>query len=135
MRMRRIVLVLFAWGAAAFDNPPPPSAEASAYLDKAIALIRANHYKAAGADWPAITARARAAISGAATPADTYAAIRGVLQALGEQHSFLIEAAQARAPAPTPQAAAASEGVLPTWELARGRFGIVRLPELNTSRP
>lgn len=135
MGLRRILLVLLACGMTAFDSPPPPSPAAAAYLDQAIALIRANHYKAAGADWPAVTARAHAAIAGAATPADTYPAIRGVLQALGERHSFLIEAAQARAPAPTPQAAAASEGVLPTWELARGRFGIVRLPELNTSRP
>lgn len=135
MRLPRFLLVLLACASAAFDSPPPPSPAASAYLDRALTLIREHHYKASAADWPALVARARASIAGAATPADTYPAIRDALEALGERHSFLIEAAQARAPAPSPQAAAALTGVLPTRLLAGGRFGIVRLPDLNTLRP
>ena len=114
-------------------DPTPPSKEAQAYLDEAIRLIRTIHIDSAHADWDRIAADARADIAGAKTPRDTYPAIRGVLGALGEKHSFLRPASK-QAPA-QPQAAGAPapspDLPLPTSELIDGRFALVRVPPLS----
>jgi carboxyl-terminal processing protease len=135
----RILLLALSAGMALAAPPPhppqgPPSTEAAAYLDQAIAVLRANHINSAEADWPALTARARAEIEGARTPADTYPAIRHLIGALGERHSFFlpplseaeIEAARR---AGTGHVLAGVE--MPTSALIDGRVGVVRLPELN----
>jgi hypothetical protein len=134
MRLRWFVLTALAIStvALAADAPVPPSPEAVAYLDRAIALIRAHHRNAPGADWPRIIARAHNAIAGANAPADTYPAISGVLGALGERHSFLVDASATRAPQPDANGTAPPAPPMPRWALAAKRYGIVRLPELNT---
>ena len=123
----------------ALAPPPaaaPPSAEAEAYLMRAIDLIRSNHINTAHADWPRIIADAHTDIGGAVTTADTYPAIGNVLAALGEKHSFLRPpssvATGGYAPGP---GGAPPEVPMPTSALVDGRFGVVRLPMLGTSGP
>lgn len=110
-------------------NPVPPSPEAAAYLDQAIDRLRRHHIDSPGADWDRIVADARAEIGGARTPADTYAAIRGVIGALGEPHTFLMT------PNQNPRVAGRAGGapqrprlVLPRFKLVEGRFGAVQVP-------
>ncbi len=117
-------------------DPRPPGAAASAYLGEAVALIRANHIDAATADWGRILADARADIGGAEGPRDAYMAIRGVLGALGEKHSIFLPASSQ----PPPGAAFAAGPAppappMPSSLLVGGRFGRVRLPQLNTIGP
>jgi C-terminal processing protease CtpA/Prc len=73
------------------------SPEAKAYLDKAIALFREQHINSSKMDWPALTEKAYAAAAGAKTSADTYPAIRLIIQALGEKHTNFMEPDRARA--------------------------------------
>ena len=120
----------------AFEAVPidtsPPSHEARDYLGRAIAILRDKHIDSRTADWPRIIADAHADIGGAKTPRDTYPAIRGVLGALGEKHSFLVAAPRAKAPAaPGAPAAKPVEPPMPTSELIGGRIGVVRLPALG----
>ncbi len=107
-------------------DPAPPSAAASAYLDEALRILREGHIDSPGADWPRITANARAEIGGAATARDTYPAIRGVLGELGEPHTSLRPAMPAAAPGGPPLAAPVPP--MPAYKLVAGRFGMVRLP-------
>ncbi len=65
--------------------------DAKAYLDRAIAAFRAQHINASKADWASLTQKAYAAAAGAKTAADTYPAIRLIIAALGEKHTFLVE--------------------------------------------
>lgn len=117
-------------GAAEFDSvrvtfsDAKPEAEALAYLDGALQLLRQHHYLSRGANWAAIEREARAAAVGAKTPADTYPAIRHAIAALGERHTFLA----------TPQFALGQgpEAAMP--DVTRdGAVGIARLPGLRTA--
>jgi carboxyl-terminal processing protease len=110
-----------------------PTQEAQAYLNQAIDLIRKNHRKSAQADWPKITQNAQENIADAKKPADTYRAIRGILAALNEPHSFLIDPASASNLAGNgnnAQPIAANKLKTPTWKLEARRFGVVTLPSL-----
>jgi hypothetical protein len=111
-------------------NPAPPSPAAAAYLDQAIDRLRRHHIDSPVADWNRIVADARAEIGGARTPADTYPAIRGVIGALGEPHTFLLT------PNANPRAAARAGGarqrprlLVPRFKLVEGRFGAVQVPQ------
>jgi len=116
----------------------PPSPQAFAYLDQAIAILRAHHINSAKADWPRLIASAHDEIAGAKTVADTYAAIRDLIAELGERHSFFM-------PPPTQAqidaaAKAGSDGVvagtqMPSSALLGERIGVVRLPGLDTFSP
>lgn len=111
-----------------------PSAAALAYLDQAIAIIREHHINSTGADWPALIANARARIAGATRTADTYPAIRGVLEALHQRHSSLMEP---RAAVPGWRGGPGSHAggpvaPEPSWRLIDGRVGLIRLPQLDT---
>lgn len=112
----------------------PPSAEARAYLDRAIAYIRGKHMDGPRLDWERITARAYRHAAGAVTSADTYPAIRGVLSALGDNHSFL-EGPPQSAPAAGGPAAPEPPQRLPGYVLVDGRFGVLTLPGLDMVRP
>lgn len=114
----------------------PPSDAAKDYLMKAIGILRESHIDSRTADWPRITADALADIAGAQTPADTYPAIHGVIGALGEKHSYLLT------PGMLPGGVGSDGGggappppKMPASELVDGRFGVVRLPGLNTFGP
>jgi len=116
----------------------PPSPQALAYLDQAIAILRAHHINSAKADWPRLITEAHAEIAGAKTPADTYFVIRDLIDQLGVRHTFLM-------PPPSPAqidaaAKAGPSGVvagteMPSSALVDGRVGVVRLPSLDTFAP
>ena len=73
------------------------SPEAKAYLDRAITAFREMHINASKMDWPSLTKQAYAAAIGANTTADTYPAIRLIIKALGEKHTFLVDPDHAKA--------------------------------------
>jgi hypothetical protein len=115
--------------AAVDPNPAPPSAEAAAYLHSALQLLRKHHVNRAKADWVKIERDAREEIGGAVTPADTYAAIRGVLGALGEKHTMLVSPDVVRSRMQGRSATGAPVAIpMPTFERVGGRFGAVRVP-------
>lgn len=112
-------------------DPAPPSPEAAAFLDRAINLLREHHIDTRDADWDRITANARAEIGGARGPADTYAAIRGILGELGDRHTFLRVPDVAPPPPPASSGGAGTgtrRAPMPRFKLVNGRFGVVRLP-------
>jgi hypothetical protein len=111
------------------DQSIPLSPAARAYLDRAITIIRTHHMDAASRDWAAIEARAYRHAAGAATARDTYPAIRGVLSAMGDNHSFL------HLPDPTTSDAMPTDRPLPAYSLLDGRYGYVSLPALNMLGP
>lgn len=115
----------------------PTSAEADAYLTRAIDLIRANHINSARMDWPSLIAWAHKDIAGAKTSADTYDTITTVLARLGERHSFMLTPEQVAADSAPRFGAggAVLEPPMPRFELVDGRFGVVRLPGLTTFGP
>ncbi|MEO9132785.1 MAG: S41 family peptidase [Sphingomonas sp.] len=116
----------------------PPSPQALAYLDQAIAILRTHHINSAKADWPRLIAEAHAEIAGAKTPSETYSAIRDLIGELGVKHTvFLPPPTQAQIEA---AAKAGPSGVvagteMPTSSLLDGRVGAVRLPGLDTFSP
>jgi carboxyl-terminal processing protease len=69
------------------------------YLGHAIQLIRANALASGSVDWTATLARASGEAAGATTAADTYPALRVVLDALGDGQSTLIPAPSPPSPA------------------------------------
>jgi carboxyl-terminal processing protease len=117
-------------------DPAPPSAEAEAYLMNAIGIIRRGHINSGRADWDRIIADAREEIGGTRRTSDTYSAIRGVLGALGETHSFFLGPfARPPAAAATGTTAPVAQFALPEWRLIDGRIGWIRLPGLDTIAP
>ncbi len=110
---------------------PVPTGEAKAYLDRALDLMQQHHLNSAKADWPALRARAYAATAGATRPAETYAAIRSTINALGERHTFLRPppAAQAIDGAPV-----ATGQPLPTARMVGG-VAVIALPRLHSRGP
>jgi len=141
--MQRILLLALSAGMALAAPPPhppagPPSAEAAAYLDQAIRLLRAHHINSAHADWPRLIAQADAEIAGARTPADTYPAIRHLIADLGVRHSFFMPPptqAQIDAAAKAGPTGVVAGMAMPTSALLDGRVGVVRLPDLETFSP
>lgn len=78
---------------------PLPSAAARAYLDEAVALTRKHAMNRDKPDWKRVIADAELLAAGAQNPAETYPAIRHVLAALQDRHSFLLPASNAMAAA------------------------------------
>jgi carboxyl-terminal processing protease len=116
----------------------PPSAEALAYLDRALAFMRAEHMRTREMDWPALEARAHRQIVGAKGPADTYWAIRSVLGTLGDHHSFLTPPPRPGTAKPGPAAQRPSPAAvvtMPATRLVEERVGLIALPALDTFGP
>jgi hypothetical protein len=133
MRQRLYQSVLLVLAAAHASASAAPTKEAEAYLANAVALIQKKHINSGSADWRTIRGTAELQISEARTTADTYGAIRAVLAALGEKHSFLVEPRpQVRSPAGPVAGPSPKAPPLPKWRLVAGRFGLVQLPELDT---
>lgn len=69
-----------------------PTSEARGYLDTALDLLQRHSAESATADWPKLRGEAHRATANARTPADTHAAIREVIKALGNPHTGLLTA-------------------------------------------
>ena len=90
------------------------------------------------ADWPRLISEAHAEISGAKTPADTYFAIRDLIDELGERHTIFIpppSQAQVDAAAEAGPTGVVAGTEMPTFGLVDGRVGLVRLPGLDALSP
>lgn len=103
-------------------------------LDKAIALVREHAYHVDRIDWTQTEPRLRAMVRAGAPPADAYPAIRTLLEALGDGHSFLMPAATA----PMRRGSTGAGAVVspPTLVLAlRGDTGFVAMPGFTAADP
>lgn len=109
-----------------------PTEIAQRYLEDAINLIEAKHINSSSADWPRLRAEAEAMASAARIPAETYPAIRHVLNQLGEKHSYLREPPQNAATSQASGGSVKRDRQLPQWRLVDGKLGLVQLPELDT---
>lgn len=134
--MRNLVLALAATslgiGSVPAQSTSPKesqSAEPSAYLDRAINLFREFHIHSKKMNWPALTAKAHAAATGAKTTADTYPAIRLVIKELGEKHTFLMtpDLAKAQATGKTSNGTKPPDLLLPDGETLAQKVGVIRL--------
>jgi carboxyl-terminal processing protease len=70
---------------------PKPVVSAKAELDAAIGIVRRYALKANTVDWSVVEPRIRAMAADAKVSGDVYPAIRALLKALGDRHSFLLE--------------------------------------------
>ena len=127
----RSVSVLIVLAAAALTASPTGniSPQAKTYLDRAITLFREQHINAANVDWQALTAKAYAAASGAQTTADSYPAIRLIIDELGEKHTQFHEPDQAKANSTGQASGKASAPPLSLPEAMRlsNGVGVIRL--------
>ncbi|MBB5713213.1 S41 family peptidase [Sphingomonas aerophila] len=134
LRISTIVAAILAL-AISSDGPVPPTRAAKAYFQRALDLIRHHHRNRRQVDWVKLIPQAEILLAGAKRPADTYDAIRLVLAALHERHSFLLD------PYPLPASTGATPTrtdagpLMPSSRLVQSRFGYVRLPELDTLGP
>jgi C-terminal processing protease CtpA/Prc len=103
--------------------------EAKAYIDEAIALFRKSHINAGKMDWPALTAKAYAAVAGARTPRDTYPAIQLIIKELGEKHTVFLDPDTAKAQSTGVSTSTATAPPLMLTEVAKlaNGVGLVRL--------
>ncbi|MDJ0644105.1 MAG: S41 family peptidase [Erythrobacter sp.] len=120
-------LVLVEPAAAVEDETP------EAYLENALSLLEANHINRDRADWQALGEAARTLTVNADSPADTHAAIRAVIIALDEKHSYLIP------PRPPRSRSGSSSGnrtstapPMPEGELLPDGIAYVSIPPLTT---
>ncbi|MBN6151712.1 S41 family peptidase [Xanthomonas sp. AmX2] len=104
--------------------PAEQAPDAVRMLDKAIALVREHAYHVDRIDWSQTEPRLRAMVHAGAPPAEAYPAIRVLLEALGDGHSFLRPAAWM---GDGPGAGAAAQP-LPLVLLLRGDTGYVAMP-------
>lgn len=94
MRPGKIVLaVLLLASAARADDAPDAKAELAA----GIAILKTHHMNRDKIDWPAVEAQANAMLGDKTAAVDAYPAIRFVIRALGEKHTFLTSAEGAKA--------------------------------------
>ncbi|HEX2032930.1 MAG TPA: PDZ domain-containing protein, partial [Chloroflexota bacterium] len=70
--------------------------EAAAYLSAVLDLMQRRSVRRARVDWDAVRREAMALVPQAATPAETYPAIRLAISLVGERHTFFVEADQVR---------------------------------------
>ncbi|HEU4628810.1 MAG TPA: S41 family peptidase [Gemmatimonadaceae bacterium] len=70
--------------------PTEPSPAAVAYLHAALDLMQQYSINRYEIDWATVRAEAEARAGAAQTPAETYPAIRGAIEALGDHHSHLL---------------------------------------------
>ena len=120
--------------ALAASGPAPASttrSQTAAYLGHALELIRSKHLNVSRVDWRQIEATARSQSRDAKTTAETYPAIREVLQSLGEKHSFLVEP-QGSIQSAAVSRPAATATLRPKWRSMLGKIGAIWLPGLNT---
>lgn len=78
-----------AFGVLVVAGPAPAQSSVERYVVAAIDSIEANALRSAQVDWPAVRGRALARVRGARQPVESYAALREVLAALDDHHSFL----------------------------------------------
>jgi hypothetical protein len=131
--MLRTVLAVMAF--CLFTAPAAAAVDARQELMTAIRLLQARHINSAKPDWPAVTAQAEAMLAGE-QPQDAYPAIRFVIAALGERHTFL-KSADAMAARQTGQRvgnAVPPPLVLPTGSLMGADVGLVALKGISDPR-
>lgn len=97
-----LALFVFAFSGmvqAPSDGPSslsPASLQATRYLDEALDYIQTHSVKTKQMNWPVLRQEAFAMAGNAQTTADTYPAIRMVVQRLGNHHSFFLDPASAK---------------------------------------
>ncbi|HET9370685.1 MAG TPA: S41 family peptidase [Vicinamibacterales bacterium] len=82
---------------AALTADAPVAPQAQAVLDAAIDLVKTKALKRDALDWATLGPELRALAGGAERSAEVYPAIRYLLAALGDRHSFLMPPAQTTA--------------------------------------
>ncbi len=86
----------FSFDSSPIDAGKPPSGPARDILDTAIRIVRENALRAPEVDWKSVLPQVRALAAGAEKTSDVYPAIRLLLMALGDRHSYLQPAAAKR---------------------------------------
>lgn len=116
-----------------------PHAAAIVYLDSAITLMQRAAFYRRRVKWDSVRANAHIQAAGALTNADTYAAIRQALLALGDHHSFLqLPGAGNLLPAGTWGLSSLVAGHRVDsldGEMLGGRYGFIHVPTFSQSVP
>jgi len=133
--MRREIAAICAaaaLAASALAEPanPGPAPEAGAELRAAIDALKAYHINRDKADWAKLEAEAFAQARDAKTAADTYPAIRTLINALGVKHTFLQSADSFAAMTGNRRVGSAAPPSFdpPEATLLDGRVALLRVP-------
>jgi hypothetical protein len=107
----------------------------ASYLDAALDELEAKHINRGKVDWPALRRKAREMAKQAKSPADTYAAIDYVIDALGEKHTLLYAAPKPKQPDASAGTAARAPYKMPepVGELIDGIIGYLRIPQFGAA--
>lgn len=106
---------------AAPPRKVPPAALARETLEAAIRYVKQHAWRRDAVQWEVVEPRVREMAAGAATPAEVHPAIRHLLSALGDRHSFLMAPAKAKEFRARPN-------VLPTVRALPERVGYINVP-------
>ncbi len=125
------LVVFLLMGSVGAADTPDMAPEAKAELAAAIDALKAHHINRASVDWPSVEAAAYAKAAGAKTAEDAYPAIRDVIAALKQKHTFLQPASVAKAIA---QGSPSDPNVRwwaapPEGFILAGGIGYLRLPQ------
>lgn len=102
------------------------------YLETAFELLETYHINRNEADWAALREAARALTTHAHTPADTHAALRAVIVALDEKHSYLVPPRRPRKTTSATSNAKPPLPPMPEGKRIEGQIGYVAIPSLTT---
>ena len=110
-----------------------------AYLAEGVEQLRTRHYNAGDMDWPVVESEAQALFDAQGGDiAAAHSAIRHVIDALGEEHSFLLppveldrQRTQAESAGPGAGSGPDGDPPVPVWRSVDGGIGYVTLPMLN----
>lgn len=132
-RLALVSMAVLAMAASTAGATPSPGARA--YLDHALALMRANAIYVPHQGWNAVVSQAHRDDFNARDPADEYPQIRGALKGVagaGDAHAFFYSPAEARRYAPG-GSNWKRPSTMPVVSLQQGRYGLVKLPAIGTA--
>ena len=133
-RIVRTILACLLWVAscslatAQTASPPPLSDAARNYVESVISLAQANSINRTKIDWPTMRQEVLSRAAGAQVPADTHAAVKWFVTALGDRHSAFLDPIALKS---LPARSAAASGA-PVGRLVDGRFGYVLIPTFGS---
>lgn len=107
---------------------PVPSDAARSYLESVITLVRTNSLNRSQVDWTTVRREVLSRASGAQVPADTHAAVRWLVSALGDGHSAFLDPVALKS---LPARSAAASGK-PNGRVVNDRFGYVQVPTFGS---
>lgn len=117
-----------SWAGAQTASSPILSDLARTYLESVITLAQTNSINRSQVDWPTVRREVFSRAGRAQVPAETHAAARWLVSALGDRHSAFLDPVALKS---LPARSAAASGK-PEGRVLDGRFGYVLVPTFGS---